>query len=160
LAILLRVLQWTIVSQVLFCSVTQEYSSFTVNTHTQGNGTMKTSSLLLAALSAVTMMAAHAENPDPSGQFAATVAAPTSRTQVRAELAAYQKSGVNPWSWTYNPLATFQGERSRAEVRDDYLAHRDEVSAMTGEDSGSAYLSAQQGRSEPRHLAGQPVNPQ
>ena len=64
-------------------------------------------------------------------------------------------------STAYNPLKSFQGSRSRAEVRAEYIASRDSVAAMTREDSGSAYLAARPaGSREARHLAGQPVNAQ
>lgn len=64
-----------------------------------------------------------------------------SRAQVQAELAQFKQAGVNPWSIAYNPLRGFQSTKSRAEVVADYIASRDGVAAMTGEDSGSAYLA-------------------
>jgi hypothetical protein len=145
---------------VIFCVKTEEYSPFIVNAHRKETQ-MKVSHLALAALSALTMIAAHAENPDPSGQFAASVgSAPLTRAQVQADLATYQKSGVNPWSMSYNPLASFKSERTRAEVQAEYIDSRNAVAAMTGEDSGSAYLASRQPTVEPRRLAGDPVNAQ
>ncbi len=47
----------------------------------------------------------------------------------------------NPWSILYNPLADFQSTKSRAEVRAELMASRQVAAAMTGEDSGSAYLA-------------------
>lgn len=61
-----------------------------------------------------------------------------SRAEVRAEL---KKRGPNPWSITYDPIAQMKGTRTRQEVRDEYIASRDQVQAFTGEDSGSAYLA-------------------
>ncbi len=81
-----------------------------------------------------------------------------SRAQVQAELAAFKKSGVNPWSIQYNPLKNFQSGTTRAQVTAEYLASRDLVDAFTGEDSGSSYLA--QNRvpgAEPSLLAGQPA---
>jgi opacity protein-like surface antigen len=121
---------------------------------------MNRNSLLIAALS-VAAFAAHADDADPSGQFAASVAnSQASRAQVQARLADYRKAGVNPWSTSYNPLKSFQGQRSRAEVQAEYLASRDTVAAMTREDSGSAYLAARRTTVDVRHLAGEPVNAQ
>ena len=84
------------------------------------------------------------------------------RDDVNADLAAYQKSGVNPWATSYNPLASFQSTKTRAEVTADYLASRDEVNALTGEDSGSAYLAHLHtpAMAMHTHLAGTPANAQ
>ena len=129
---------------------------------------MKHTSLALAAALSVFAFAAHADDADPAGQFANSVVPATAartagatRTQVQAEFAQYRKDGVNPWSTSYNPLASFKGEKTREQVRNEYLAQRAAVSAMTGEDSGSAYLAAHQGVSPAQaQFAGQPVNAQ
>lgn len=63
------------------------------------------------------------------------------RAQVQAELAAFKKSGVNPWSNSYSQVRNFKSSKSRAEVVAEYIASRDRVAAMTREDSGSAYLA-------------------
>ena len=63
------------------------------------------------------------------------------RADVQAELAAYKKNGVNTYSISYNQLSKFKSERTRDEVRAEYLADREEVAALTSEDSGSAYLA-------------------
>ena len=65
-----------------------------------------------------------------------------SRAQVRQELAQFEASGINPWSQGYDPLAGFQSTRSRADLTADYVRSRDAVAAITGEDSGSAFLAA------------------
>jgi hypothetical protein len=52
-----------------------------------------------------------------------------------------RKAGAGPWSPGYNPIAHTRLTRSRGEVRREYLAHREWVAALTGEDSGSAYLT-------------------
>jgi hypothetical protein len=77
-----------------------------------------------------------------------------SRAEVQAQLA--QPRGVSPWSIQYNPLATFKGEKSRAQVTADYLASRKQVAAFNGEDSGSAYLAQNGVRAAGTTLAGQP----
>lgn len=63
-----------------------------------------------------------------------------SRADVAAELAQFKQSGPNVWATSYNQLAGFQSQRSRADVRAEYLAARDQVAAITAEDSGSAAL--------------------
>jgi hypothetical protein len=116
---------------------------------------VKLSNILIAALS-LSAVTAYAEGADPAGQFAASVGQ-TSRTEVQAQLAGYKQAGVNPWSTSYNPLKSFKSDRSRAEVSAEYVGSRDAVAAMTGEDSGAAYLAARKATGEVRHLAGQPV---
>lgn len=53
------------------------------------------------------------------------------------------KARANPWSMDYDPIAHTQLTRKRSEVRNEYLASREQVAAFTGEDSGSAYLARQ-----------------
>jgi len=62
-----------------------------------------------------------------------------------------------------SPLAgntQFTGAKSRAEVTAEYLRSRDATTAFTGEDSGSAYLSARAPGVAAPVVAGQPVNAQ
>jgi hypothetical protein len=77
-----------------------------------------------------------------------------SPAEVRAELDAFKKSGVNPWSLDYQPLQTFRSSRTRAEVTAEYIRDREAVAAMTREDSGSRYLAEQrEAGSSAVHLA-------
>jgi hypothetical protein len=106
---------------------------------------MNTKSILaVAAFAALASVGAQAGEADlaagPSGQVTQAQGART-RADVQAELAQYQKAGVNPWSIRYNQLAAFRSAKTRDEVRAEYLAERNEVAAMNGEDSGSAYLA-------------------
>jgi len=83
------------------------------------------------------------------------------RAEVQAELAQYKQSGVNPWSISYNQLAGFHSTKTRAEVQAEYRAERDQVAAMNGEDSGSAYLAQlAASHSVGTTLAGTPANAQ
>jgi hypothetical protein len=124
---------------------------------------MKTTAtaLAIAALS-FAALSAHADDADPSGQFAASVgAAQAQRTQVQAQYHQYRKEGVNPWATSYNPLRSFQGQRTREEVRNEYLNSRKAVAAFTGEDSGSAYLASRKAPANVgNQLAGTPANAQ
>ena len=98
--------------------------------------------LSIAAAAAATFAGgAFAESPDPSGQFAQQVASTKSRAEVVAELQDYKRSGVNPWSMSYNPLRTFKSATTREAVVAEFLDSRDQVAAFHGEDSGSAYLA-------------------
>ena len=105
---------------------------------------MNRTRLAIAAVLSVAAIAAQADDMDRSGQFAtgSTVAAPATRAQVQAQLDAYKSTGVNPWSTSYNPLASFQSQKTREQVRNEFLANRNAVNALTAEDSGSAYLAA------------------
>ena len=63
-----------------------------------------------------------------------------SRSAVQAELVTARQS-ANPWSTSYNPLASFRSDRGRLAVQSEYIEDREVVSAFTGEDSGSGYLN-------------------
>lgn len=84
------------------------------------------------------------------------------RAQVQADLQQFRAAGVNTLADDYNPLRQFRGAKTRAEVTAEFLRSRNVVAAMTGEDSGSFYLSQRkQGNAVPAAtLAGQPVNAQ
>lgn len=75
-----------------------------------------------------------------------------SRAQVRAELDAFRKSGIDPWSIHHDPLQDFKSSQTRAQVTAEYIRERDAVASMNGEDSGSTYLT------ELRHTARSPVH--
>ena len=66
-----------------------------------------------------------------------------SRAEVQADLAQYQQARVNPWSTSYNLFGQAQSQRDRADVRAEAVAsvQSGETAALTGEDSGSAYLA-------------------
>jgi hypothetical protein len=63
------------------------------------------------------------------------------RAEVQADLLQFKQGGVNPWSTSYDPLKYYQPTLTRDQVRAEYLSSRNEVTAMNGEDSGSAYLT-------------------
>jgi hypothetical protein len=151
-------LQWKFAATAVFCFVTEEYSCSIVNQHPK-ESTMKLSHLALAALS-VAAFAAHADDADPAGQFATTVSSQVTPAQVAAQYQDYRRAGVNPWSTSYNPLKSFQSQKTREQVEAEYIASRATVAAMTGEDSGSAYLAAHRSPTDLRQFAGQPANAQ
>ena len=111
--------------------------------------------LLLAAFAG----SALADDPTiVNDQFAGS----RTRAEVNAELAAYRAAGVNPWANSYQPLKYFRSATSREAVVADYLASRNEVRALTGEDSGSAYLAQARGvlpvQHAGRHARQRPVS--
>ena len=113
---------------------------------------------LIAAIAFVAASSAFAESPLAGGDTQFTGS--RSRADVQAELQQYKAAGVNPWSQSYNPLRVFHSTKTRAQASAEYLQSRDEISALTGEDSGSAYLSARTRGIAAPVLAGQPVNAQ
>jgi thiamine biosynthesis protein ThiC len=94
-----------------------------------------------AVLAASATLAGHAFADDitPSQPFVSTA----DRAQVQAGVA-QARIAANPWSIAYSPLAAFESSRTREEVRAEYIASRDEVAALTGEDSGAFALAQQE----------------
>jgi hypothetical protein len=120
---------------------------------------MKISRIALAtAALSVAAFGAQADEADGS-QYALQFNGTKTRAEVQAELASYQKARANPWSIAYNPLNSFRSAKTRAQVTAEYLADRDTVAAMNGEDSGAAYLAQHNATPAVSSvLAGQPVN--
>lgn len=119
---------------------------------------MKASRLAIVALlsSAAAFGAAASEADFYNVPFTSTL----TRAQVQAELAA-GRGAADTYAVSYNPLNTFRSERTRAEVRAEFLANRDQAAALTGEDSGSAYLAAHKPLDAgSTQLAGTPVRAQ
>jgi len=103
---------------------------------------MKKTSLAFAAAVAATCLTAHADPKwTASGWRVLDVPSTRAPAEVRAELEQFKK-GPNPWSASYNPLASFKSSRTSAEAQAEYVANREAVAAMNGEDSGAAYLAA------------------
>ncbi|MBI5279788.1 MAG: DUF4148 domain-containing protein [Burkholderiales bacterium] len=79
------------------------------------------------------------------------------RAEVQAELAAFKKAGVNPWSSTYSITKDFRSTASRADVTAQYVKNRDAVAAMNSEGGGAAHFAASQPVAVSDTLAGQPA---
>jgi hypothetical protein len=119
--------------------------------------------LTLAAL-ALASGAAFAGEADPSGQFALQIQGQRTRAEVSAEAVAGVARGAfrpsNPHA-SEHVQAVLQSGTTRAQVVAEFLADREEAVAMTGEDSGSAYLAkAGTPHRDRQYLAGTPVNAQ
>jgi hypothetical protein len=118
---------------------------------------MNRNTYLVAAIAAFASVSSFAEvgEANPAGQYAQPIQSVQTRDAVRADLVAFKKAGVNPWSTSYNQLTGFTSTTDRGQVRADYVAGRDGVAAMTAEDSGSNYRAQPtQGRDAPATLAG------
>ena len=96
------------------------------------------STALLAACAALAS-SAFADDITLSEPFVSTA----DRAQVQAGVV-QARTAASPWSIAYNPLATFESGRTREEVRAEYIASRDEVAALNGEDSGAFAIAQQQ----------------
>ena len=118
---------------------------------------MNTTSLVtfVAAVSAVLIaMPAVAQEATPDVPSVST--STLTRATVQAELMQARKDGFTKrWNGQYNPLALATSERSREAVQAEVTAARQagELNAMTGEDSGSAYLAAHTPRTAPSLVA-------
>jgi len=80
-----------------------------------------------------------------------------SRAKAPSDVMARRKAGrVDSRSAGFTPVARATLNRRRAEVRNEYIAARDQVAALTGEDSGSDYLARMAARQRPERtvLAG------
>ena len=118
------------------------------------NAKLALSALLLAGFAG----SALADDPTVVNE---TFTSTRTRAEVNAELAAYRAAGVNPWATSYQPLKYFRSATTRESVVADFLASRGEVRALTGEDSGSAYLAQVRGIGQPvGTFAGTPANAQ
>jgi hypothetical protein len=83
---------------------------------------------------------------------------PFTSTKTRAEvLAELKKPGPNYWSTQYNMFRDVKRDTNSSEVRNEYIASRREVSALTGEDSGSVYLNGFKGSPGTTTMGGPPV---
>ena len=120
----------------------------------------KKSLITLAAMAALST-AAFADYADASGQFATQVQPSRARAEVQAEaVAAVAQGALRPSN--ANPSAyvqpRVQSAKSRADVLAEFLANRDQATALIGEDSGSTQLAkGATKRADHEYLAGTPV---
>ena len=66
--------------------------------------------------------------------------------KVQTDRVAHRKAGANRRSGEHEQIAKARLTRTRAELRNEYIASREQVAALTSEDSGSAYLARQAAR--------------
>ena len=120
---------------------------------------MQRSILAYAAVVAFAGFAASAHADDISVETTPFVST-ASRAAVQAELQQAQAGRVNGWVRYYSPQPVLGSAKTRADAIAEYLRSRDETSALTSEDSGSAWLSTRVPFTAQPALAGQPVNAQ
>lgn len=106
-----------------------------------------------AAILAMGSGSAFAEGPiESEPSFVST----RSRAEVVAELMGQpelMRAAASEWALQQNQWP--ETDRERAQARAEYLASRDEVRAMTAEDSGSSYLAGA-GMAQPTATMGAP----
>ena len=94
--------------------------------------------LTLVIAAATAAGSAFAETPTASDSVFQSAA---SRSNVQAELQQHRQAGVDTFADGYDQLREFRSQRTRAAVEAEYVAARDQVAAMTGEDSGASYIN-------------------
>jgi len=111
--------------------------------HQRTTSTLTFISTAAAAMLAATLMIGNARAEGPIEDFRPTTGA-RSRDAVKAEvmmnrdqLTSYGAEWMQQQHTMLQPMSGLSREQARA----DYIAARDEVRAMTAEDSGSAYLA-------------------
>ena len=120
--------------------------------------------LAIAAFATIASGAAFASDVDPSQQFALQIQGSRTRAEVAAEAVSAVAAGNTRPSNTpaiQRPQERLTSGTTRAQVQGEFTGAREEATAMTAEDSGSAYLSkVAKVRSVNQYLAGSPVNAQ
>jgi hypothetical protein len=105
----------------------------------------------IAAAAAITTNKAHADDITvEDSPFVST----RSRAEVQAELTKY--GDITEWTLQLND-PQFNGSYTSGQARAGYLAARDEVRALTGEDSGSVYLGKRPVDANNRAIMGAPA---
>ena len=81
------------------------------------------------------------------------------RAEVIADMMQFRASRVDPWAQEYDPLAHFQGTRTRDQVNAEVLSGRDAIAAVHGEDSGSMTLARRDvPQAQPTQVAAVPAD--
>lgn len=110
----------------------------------------------IAATMAAAVMSSNARAEGPIGEAAPFVST-LSRAEVKADLMKNRglvTSYASEWALQQNSTLAPMSGVTRAQVRAEYIAARDEVRAMTAEDSGSAYIAHAPLRSPMTTVAG------
>ena len=99
-----------------------------------------------AALMAVGASQAYAETPTiDTTPFVSTRTRAEVKTEVLGQRQLLSAAG-GEWALQSNQAARFQSAYTSGEAKSQYIAARDEVRAMTAEDSGSSYIQRQASR--------------
>jgi hypothetical protein len=118
----------------------------------------------IAAFAAIASGAAFAGDADPSQQYALQFQGSRTRAEVNAEAVAAVAAGNTQPSATpaiQRPQPVLTSGQTRGRVQAEFMADREEATAMTAEDSGSAYLAKfATVRNPNQYFAGTPANAQ
>lgn len=97
----------------------------------------------IACVAAIASSNAYAETPTiDKTPFVST----RTRAEVQAELMSQPellRAAASEWSMQHNQAPQLKSAYSREQAKSQYKASRDEVSALTSEDSGSSYFARQ-----------------
>lgn len=105
----------------------------------------------IAAAAAITSGKAYADDITiDDSPFVST----TSRAEVRAQL--MNRGSITEWTMQFDD-SRVKTDYARGQARAEYLAARDEVRALNGEDSGSAYLGRRLAGVNARAVMGAPA---
>lgn len=114
-----------------------------MNRHVASALTFATAAAAVACAAAIASSPAYAEGPIvQDSPFVST----RSRSEVKAELIGQSellRASASDWNLQHNQVPQLMSGYTSEEARARYKAAREEVSAMTSEDSGSTYLSRQ-----------------
>ena len=103
--------------------------------------TLATTTAAAALLAAIGANSAYAETPTiDTTPFVST----RSRADVQAELMGNRQllsAAASEWAMQHNEVSQLNSGYTAAQAKAQYRAARDEVSAMTSEDSGSSYFA-------------------
>ena len=105
------------------------------------------SGLALAATATMAVVLAAAAPDNAYADDISVDTTPFTSTRTRAEIqselfsqAALVRSGASEWALQSDPALKVTGASTREQAKSEYKASRSVVSAMLGEDSGSAYF--------------------
>jgi hypothetical protein len=113
----------------------------TMNRHFAHALAFATTTAAIACAAVMAASPAYAESPTiETRPFVST----RSRADVQAELMGRRQeltAAASEWTMQHNQVPQIASAYTSQEVRAQYIASREEVSALTSEDSGSSYLS-------------------
>lgn len=107
---------------------------------------LATTTAAVACVAAIASSNAYAETPTiDNTPFVST----RSRAEVRAELMKQRElvsAAASEWTMQYNHVPQLKSAYTGEQAKAEYKAAREEVSAITSEDSGSSYFARQAAR--------------
>lgn len=99
-----------------------------------------------AAAVAVALVAPRNAYAESTAEYTTTLVGTRSRTDVQAELMGRSellRTGSSEWAMQNNEPIALKSDETREQAKAEYKSARQDVIAVTGEDSGSAYYQRQ-----------------